>query len=72
VPGRREAEDDELKDGQVEIGMGIHNEPGSERKSTDLPGLVKMMLSHCLDVADQDRSFSKITEKDEASICGML
>ncbi|KAI2480686.1 Dihydroxyacetone kinase [Pyrenophora tritici-repentis] len=65
VPGRREPEDDELKDGQVEIGMGIHNEAGSERKSTDLPGLVKTMLSHCLDVADQDRSFSKITEKDE-------
>lgn len=65
VPGRREPEDDELKDGQVEIGMGIHNEAGSERKSTDLPGLVQTMLSHCLDVADQDRSFSKITEKDE-------
>jgi dihydroxyacetone kinase len=45
--------------------MGIHNEAGSERKSTDLPGLVKTMLSHCLDVADQDRSFSKITEQDE-------
>jgi dihydroxyacetone kinase len=45
--------------------MGIHNEAGSERKSTELPGLVKTMLSHCLDVADQDRSFSKITEKDD-------
>jgi len=65
VPGRREPEDDEVKDGQVEIGMGIHNEAGSERKSTDLPGLVKTMLSYCLDVADQDRSFSKITEKDD-------
>ncbi|KAL1798395.1 hypothetical protein ACET3X_002432 [Alternaria dauci] len=65
VPGRREAEEDELAEGLVEIGMGIHNEAGSERKSTDLPGLVKTMLSHCLDVADQDRSFSKITEKDD-------
>ncbi|KAF1831425.1 dihydroxyacetone kinase [Decorospora gaudefroyi] len=65
VPGRREPADDELKAGQVEIGMGIHNEPGSERKSTDLPGLVKTMLSHCLDVADQDRSFSTITETDQ-------
>lgn len=65
VPGRREPEDDELKDGQVEIGMGIHNEAGSERKSTDLPGLVKTMLLHCLDVADQDRSFSSINAKDE-------
>ncbi len=65
VPGRREPEEDELAEGLVEIGMGIHNEAGSERKSTDLPGLVKTMLSHCLDVADQDRSFSKITEKDD-------
>jgi dihydroxyacetone kinase len=45
--------------------MGIHNEAGSERKSTDLPGLVRKMLSHCLDVADQDRSFSNITQKDD-------
>ncbi|KAI4672778.1 uncharacterized protein J4E78_001280 [Alternaria triticimaculans] len=65
VPGRREAEEDELAEGLVEIGMGIHNEAGSERKKIDLPGLVKTMLSHCLDVADQDRSFSKITDKDE-------
>jgi dihydroxyacetone kinase len=65
VPGRREPEEDELAEGLVEIGMGIHNEAGSERKSTDLPGLVKTMLSHCLDVADQDRSFSRITDKDD-------
>lgn len=65
VPGRREPEEDQLKDGEVEIGMGIHNEAGSERKKTDLPGLVKTMLSHSLNTADQDRSFSSITEKDE-------
>jgi dihydroxyacetone kinase len=65
VPGRREPEDDELKEEEVEIGMGIHNEAGSERKSTDLPGLVKTMLEHCLNTADQDRSFSSISEKDE-------
>jgi dihydroxyacetone kinase len=65
VPGRREPEDDGLKEGEVEIGMGIHNEAGSERKRTDLPGLVKTMLAHSLNTADQDRSFSKITEKDE-------
>tara|TARA_R110002003_G_scaffold171_9_gene13947 strand:+ start:2929 stop:3639 length:711 start_codon:yes stop_codon:yes gene_type:complete len=65
VPGRRDPEEDELKDGEVEIGMGIHNEAGSERKKTDLPGLVKTMLSHSLGTADQDRRFSSITEKDE-------
>lgn len=65
VPGRREPEEDELKEGEVEIGMGIHNEAGSERKTTDLPGLVKAMLEHCLNTADEDRSFSSITQKDE-------
>jgi len=65
VPGRREPEEDELKEGEVEIGMGIHNEAGSERKCTDLPGLVKTMLEHCLNAADQDRSFSSISDKDE-------
>lgn len=65
MPGRREPEDDELKEGEVEIGMGIHNEAGSERKKTDLPGLVKTMLLHCLNTADKDRSFSSITSKDE-------
>lgn len=64
VPGRRETENDELNEGEIEIGMGIHNEAGSERRSTDLCGLVKTMLSHCLAVTDEDRSFSKITEKD--------
>lgn len=64
VPGRREPEHDELKEGEVEIGMGIHNEAGSERKPTDLPGLVKTMLEHCLNTADKDRSFSSINEKD--------
>ncbi|KAF2029207.1 dihydroxyacetone kinase [Setomelanomma holmii] len=68
VPGRRDLEEDELKEGEVEIGMGIHNEAGSERKKTDLPGLVKTMLSHSLSTADQDRSFSSITEKDEVAL----
>lgn len=65
VPGRRETEEDELKDDEVEIGMGIHNEPGSERKSTDLRGMVKTMLEHCLNTADEDRNFSSINERDE-------
>ncbi|KAH7380243.1 dihydroxyacetone kinase [Phaeosphaeria sp. MPI-PUGE-AT-0046c] len=65
VPGRREPEEDELKEGEVEIGMGIHNEAGSERKQTDLPGLVTTMLSHLLSTADEDRSFSKIAERDD-------
>lgn len=64
MPGRGITED-ELKEGEVEIGMGIHNEDGSERRTTDLPGLVKTMLSHSLDTADKDRNFQSINEKDE-------
>lgn len=67
VPGRSVAEggDDELGESEVEIGMGIHNEPGSERKTTDLPGLVKTMLSHCLNASDKDRNFLDISGKDD-------
>ncbi|KAJ4305604.1 dihydroxyacetone kinase Dak1 [Kalmusia sp. IMI 367209] len=66
VPGRKiEGGEDELKESEIEIGMGIHNEPGSERKATDLPGLVKTMLSHCLDRSDKDRNFLDISEKDD-------
>jgi len=66
VPGRNVADaEDELKESEIEIGMGIHNEPGSERSTTDLPGLVKTMLSHCLNASDNDRHFIDINEKDE-------
>ncbi|KAF2122916.1 Dak1 domain-containing protein [Lophiotrema nucula] len=67
VPGRSVVEtgQDELKDNEVEIGMGIHNEDGSERKVTDLPGLVSTMLKHCLDTSDKDRSFSDISSSDD-------
>jgi triose/dihydroxyacetone kinase / FAD-AMP lyase (cyclizing) len=67
VPGRSitEGGDDELKEGEVEIGMGIHNEAGSERKTTDLPGLVQTMLAHCLDSSDTDRSFLDISSSDD-------
>ncbi|KAF2451816.1 dihydroxyacetone kinase [Karstenula rhodostoma CBS 690.94] len=66
VPGRKtDGGEDELKESETEIGMGIHNEPGSERRTTDLPELVKTMLSYCLDKSDKDRNFLDITEKDE-------
>jgi dihydroxyacetone kinase len=54
-----------MKEGEVEIGMGIHNEAGSERKSVELPELVKTMLAHCLDTADKDRNFLEISPEDE-------
>ena len=67
VPGRTVADGSatDLKESEVEIGMGIHNEPGSERKTTDLPGLVITMLAHCLDTSDTDRNFLEISSTDE-------
>ncbi|OCK81347.1 dihydroxyacetone kinase [Lepidopterella palustris CBS 459.81] len=67
VPGRSvpEPSDEDLKESEVEIGMGIHNEPGSERKVEDLPGLVKTMLMHLLDTSDEDRHFLDISSDDE-------
>nr|POF14102.1 dihydroxyacetone kinase 1 [Quercus suber] len=65
VPGRAADGDDELKDGEVEIGMGIHNEPGSEKSTADLTGLVKTMLKYMLDVKDTDRAFLSVNHADE-------
>ncbi|KAF2278639.1 dihydroxyacetone kinase [Westerdykella ornata] len=67
VPGRVVADggEDELREGEVEVGMGIHNEPGSERKTAELPELVKTMLAHCLDPSDKDRNFLTISSEDE-------
>ncbi|KAL8657607.1 MAG: hypothetical protein Q9226_001750 [Calogaya cf. arnoldii] len=69
VPGRslEEAKDEEerLGPGLVEIGMGIHNEPGCEKVKTDLPGLIKIMLAQLLDQNDKDRAYVKIAKGDD-------
>ena len=69
VPGHsiEEAREEEerLGPGLVEIGMGIHNEPGCEKVETDLPGLVKIMLSQMLDQSDKDRAYVRIGKTDE-------
>lgn len=69
VPGHgiEEAREEEerLGPGQVEIGMGIHNEPGCEKVKTDLPGLVKTMLGQMLDQSDKDRAYVSIGKSDE-------
>lgn len=69
VPGRslQDAKDEEerLGPGLVEIGMGIHNEPGCEKVKTDLPGLVKIMLAQMLDQNDKDRAYVKIGKRDD-------
>lgn len=67
MPGRsmEESSGTELGQSEVEIRMGIHNEPGSERKTADLTGIVKTMLTHCLDPSDSDRNFLNISPADE-------
>ncbi|CAK3801722.1 Dihydroxyacetone kinase 1 [Lecanosticta acicola] len=64
VPGRGETEE-ELKQDEIEIGMGIHNEPGSERTSADLTKTVGTMLKYMLDQNDRDRAFLKVSSSDE-------
>lgn len=57
VPGRAPAED-ALRDDQIEVGMGIHNEQGSERTETpELPELVEKLLNQLLDSKDEDRAY---------------
>ena len=65
VPGREVGEADDLKQNEVEIGMGIHNEPGSEKTTSDLPGIVKTMLKYMLDQSDKDRAFLKVSSSDQ-------
>ena len=53
-----------LPHGTVELGMGIHNEPGCEQLTTDLPGTVQKMLSQLLDPNDADRAYVSVSKDD--------
>ncbi|KKA26134.1 hypothetical protein TD95_004883 [Thielaviopsis punctulata] len=65
VPGRAsEAEGDALAPGEIELGMGIHNEAGSGRVTAELPELVAEMLRQLLDQTDKDRAFLKVDSKE--------
>ncbi|OAQ77348.1 dihydroxyacetone kinase (DakA) [Purpureocillium lilacinum] len=65
VPGRGVDAEDKLRDSEdVEIGMGIHNEPGSGRAKKDLPALVSTMLAQLLDQGDKDRAFVNVNSNE--------
>lgn len=49
---------------EIEVGMGIHNEPGSGRIEADLPQLVQKMMAQLLDEKDEDRAFLKINSNE--------
>ncbi|KAK3318912.1 Dak1 domain-containing protein [Apodospora peruviana] len=65
VPGR--TEHGALGEDEVEIGTGPHNEPGY-RKLSPAPtaeGLVKQILTYCLDESDPERGYVKFSPGDE-------
>lgn len=62
IPGRGVPEDT-IPHGEVEVGMGIHNEPGSHRTKANLVELVSTMLLKLLDHNDPDRCY--VTRKPE-------
>ncbi|KAI1375165.1 dihydroxyacetone kinase [Hypoxylon crocopeplum] len=67
VPGRAPADPDSpenLRAGEVEIGMGIHNEAGSGRAAVELPQLVGTMLAQLLDQNDKDRAFLNVNSNE--------
>lgn len=64
VPGRALVDSEALKEGEVEIGMGIHNEQGSGREVVELPDLVHAMLRQMLDRNDSDRAFVNVNSNE--------
>ncbi|KAH6680221.1 Dak1 domain-containing protein [Halenospora varia] len=67
VPGRAPPDpnsEETLSKEEVEIGMGIHNEPGSERAVVELPELVTRMLKQMLDSKDKDRAFLNVNSNE--------
>ncbi|OAL33258.1 dihydroxyacetone kinase [Fonsecaea nubica] len=68
VPGREKPDpnsDEIIPTEEIEIGMGIHNEPGSHRVSATLPELIKTMLAQMLDPNDKDRHYVDIKKNDK-------
>ncbi|CAB16581.1 Dihydroxyacetone kinase Dak1 [Schizosaccharomyces pombe] len=68
VPGHEPiAKEDEMKHDEMELGMGIHNEPGCKRISPipSIDDLIAQMLKQMLDQSDKDRAYVKIEGDDE-------
>lgn len=67
VPGRavpKAGDEGQLKLGEVELGMGIHNEPGSGKETVELPELVGKMLAQLLDPNDKDRAYLNVNSNE--------
>ncbi|RMZ85546.1 hypothetical protein DV737_g555, partial [Chaetothyriales sp. CBS 132003] len=64
VPGRGPMES-LMPAGDIEVGMGIHNEAGSQTVQASLPDLVRIMLAQLLDPSDKDRYYVDIRPSDQ-------
>lgn len=67
VPGRavnKEEEGEKLRQDEVEIGMGIHNEAGVGREKMELKQLVGKMLRMMLDRNDKERGFVNVNSNE--------
>lgn len=70
IPGRSGSsnnEDEKIGEDEMELGMGIHNEPGCEKLNPipELPELVKKMLDQCLDMNDKERAFVDFSNSEK-------
>jgi dihydroxyacetone kinase len=68
VPGRAIPDpnsDEIIPQEDIEVGMGIHNEPGSHRVQASLPELIKIILAQLLDQKDGDRAYIKVGPSDK-------
>ncbi|OLN97927.1 Dihydroxyacetone kinase 1-like protein 1 [Colletotrichum chlorophyti] len=65
IPGREAAA--ASSEDQVELGMGIHNEPGCQvlKPRPQLPKLIDAMLTQLLDVNDSDRGYVDFSNAEE-------
>lgn len=75
VPGRAPPDPksaESLAPGEVEVGMGIHNEAGSGRAKVELPELVRTMLAQLLDQNDKDRAFLNVNSNEVALLVNNL
>jgi dihydroxyacetone kinase len=67
IPGQETDSQIHLAADELELGMGIHNEPGAEllKPKPELPDLLDKMLSYLLDTNDSERNYVDIAASDD-------
>ncbi|KAF3483427.1 dihydroxyacetone kinase [Arthroderma uncinatum] len=71
VPGRDIPDpnsEDLVPHGEIEVGMGIHNEPGSHRMKGTAEEMIQTMLKQMLDQNDKERAFLKYDSSDRFAL----